>query len=136
MAGTPVIDPASGTIYIDAFTREVVAGVSTNYFHRIHALNILNGNEQSYSPALSPHPFPAGRGWERFRGDVFSHSHMARPALTLAGGRLFVCYGSHDDTILTTAGSWASIPPPSRSRPATFSTPRPTRLSPRLEERR
>ena len=99
MAGTPVIDPASGTIYIDAFTREVVAGVSTNYFHRIHALNILNGNEQSYSPAVVAASVP-GRGVAG-NGSVVTFSaiqHMARPALTLAGGRLFVCYGSHDDT--------------------------------------
>jgi uncharacterized repeat protein (TIGR03806 family) len=99
MAGTPVIDPATGTIYLDAFTREVVAGVSTNYFHRLHALNITNGNEQPYSPVVVAASVP-GRGVAG-NGSVVTFSaiqHMQRPALTLAGGILYVCYGSHDDT--------------------------------------
>ncbi|MGC9941944.1 MAG: LamG-like jellyroll fold domain-containing protein, partial [Verrucomicrobiota bacterium] len=45
ITGTPVIDPVSGTIYVDVFTREIGA-TSTNYYHRIHALNITNGVEQ------------------------------------------------------------------------------------------
>src|SRR5258708_40085793 len=44
MAAAPVLDPVSGTIYMDMFQREVVAGGSTNYFHRIHALNVMHGN--------------------------------------------------------------------------------------------
>lgn len=97
--GTPVIDPATGTIYLDAFTREVLAGVSTNYFHRLHALNITNGNEQPYSPVAVVASVP-GRGVNG-NGSVVTFSaiqHMQRPALTLAGGILYVCYGSHDDT--------------------------------------
>jgi hypothetical protein len=98
-ASAPVIDPVSGTIYVDAFTLEVVAGVSTNYFHRIHALNITNGFEQPYSPvpvAASVH----GTGVNGNGTNVtFSAiQHMQRPALTLAGGILYACYGSHDDT--------------------------------------
>lgn len=106
MTGTPVIDPVSGTMYVDAFTREVVAGVSTNYFHRIHALNILSGNEQPYSPVVVSASVP-GTGVsgnnlvEMQNGSNVTFSavqHCQRPALTLAGGVLYVCYGSHDDT--------------------------------------
>jgi hypothetical protein len=96
--GTPVIDPVSGTIYLDAFTREVVAGVSTNYYHRIHALNITNGTER-ISPVVVAASVP-GRGVAG-NGSVVAFQaiqHLQRPALTLAGGILYVCYGSHGDT--------------------------------------
>ncbi|HEY4414892.1 MAG TPA: chitobiase/beta-hexosaminidase C-terminal domain-containing protein [Verrucomicrobiae bacterium] len=106
MTGTPVIDPATGTLYVDAFTREVVTGVSTNYFHRIHALNITNGTEQSYSPVTVAASVPgtgvSGDNYTKIQnGTTLAFSavqHCQRPALTLAGGVLYVCYGSHDDT--------------------------------------
>ena len=107
MAAAPVIDPVSGTMYLDAFTREVVAGVSTNYFHRIHALNITNGTEQPYSPVVVTAAVPGtglngnGTGTPQTQGTTVTFSaiqHMERPALTLAGGVLYLAYGSHDDT--------------------------------------
>jgi hypothetical protein len=97
--GTPVIDPVAGTIYLDAFTREVVAGVSTNYYHRIHALGITDGTERPYSPVVVAASVP-GRGVAG-NGSVVSFQaiqHIQRCALTLAGGILYVCYGSHADT--------------------------------------
>src|SRR5579871_58975 len=51
VTGTPVIDPNSGTLYVDAFTRDVVGNV-TNYNHRIHALDVTTGAERSYSPVI------------------------------------------------------------------------------------
>ena len=111
---TPVIDPLSGSLFVDAFTREVVAGVSTNYFHRIHALNILDGTEQPYSPVVVAGSVPGtgvnGNGGvsEGGTGTTITDGgptvifqavqECARPALTLAGGRLYVAYCSHDDT--------------------------------------
>jgi hypothetical protein len=47
ITSTPVIDLASGTIYVDAFTHE-----GSSYFHRIHALDIATGAEKSFSPVL------------------------------------------------------------------------------------
>ena len=114
MVGTPVIDPASGTIYVDAFTREVLAGVSTNYYHRLHALDITTGNERSYSPVVvagsvngtsvngSGGVAGGGTGTTITDGGptvTFSAiQSCARPALTLAGGILYAAFGSHDDT--------------------------------------
>lgn len=106
MTGTPVVDPVSGTIYVDAFTREVVAGVSTNYFHRIHALNVIDGSERPYSPVVVAASVPgtgvSGNNFaETDNGSNVTFSavqHCQRPALTLAGGILYACYGSHDDT--------------------------------------
>ena len=105
MTGTPVIDPAAGTLYLDAFTREVLAGVSTNYFHRIHALNITNGTERPYGPvavtaSVSGTGVTGNNYTETENGTVVFSAvqHCQRPALTLAGGVLYVCYGSHDDT--------------------------------------
>ncbi len=105
-AATPVIDPATGTIYLDTFTRETVAGVSTNYFHRIHALNITNGTERAYSPVVVAATVPgtgiSGNNYtETANGTTVTFSavqHMERPAMTLAGGMIYVAYGSHDDT--------------------------------------
>lgn len=45
ITSTPVIDPISQTLYVDAFTQE-----GGNYFHKIHALNLTNGSERTFSP--------------------------------------------------------------------------------------
>ena len=50
ITGTPVIDPGSGTLYVDVLTTPVAD--TTNAQHHIHALNIANGTEQPYSPVL------------------------------------------------------------------------------------
>ncbi|MGO9477741.1 MAG: chitobiase/beta-hexosaminidase C-terminal domain-containing protein [Limisphaerales bacterium] len=97
ITGTPVIDPVSGTLYVDVFSREVTA--TTNYYHRIHALNITNGTEQPYSPVVVAASVP-GRGRDSSGGVVTfnARQQFQRPAMTLAGGMLFVAYGSYADT--------------------------------------
>ena len=98
ITGTPVIDPATGTLYLDAFTR-VVTEIMTNFHHHVHALNITNGTEQPYGPvevvALVP-----GNGYGNVGGVMKfdPRQHMQRPALTLAGGVLYVAFGSAADT--------------------------------------
>ena len=47
ITGTPVIDLAAGTLYVDAFTHD-----GTSYFHRLHALNITNGTERTGGPVM------------------------------------------------------------------------------------
>ena len=94
ITGTPVIDPVSGTLYVDAFTHEGSA-----YIHRIHALNITNGTEQPDSPALVAATVP-GVGVDSVKGIVAfkAQQQLQRPSLTLAGGMLFAAYGSYADT--------------------------------------
>jgi autotransporter-associated beta strand protein len=94
ITGTPVIDPVSGTMYLDTFTYE-----NSKYIHRIHALNITNGMEQPYSPVVVAATFP-GVGVDSVGGVVTfnAQQELQRPAMTLAGGKLFVCYGSYADT--------------------------------------
>ncbi len=97
ITGTPVIDLAHGTMYVDVFS-----GPESNSaagFHTLHALNITNGAEQPYSPVVVAGSVP-GVGVEAVNGVVhFNPSHhMNRPALTLSGGSLYVCYGSYGDT--------------------------------------
>ncbi|MGC9943852.1 MAG: chitobiase/beta-hexosaminidase C-terminal domain-containing protein, partial [Verrucomicrobiota bacterium] len=98
ITGTPVIDPVSGTIYVDVFTREIGA-TSTNYYHRIHALNITNGVEQPGSPVVIAATYPGtGVGGN---GSVLTFDpkeHNERSALTLAGGVLYVGYAGYGDT--------------------------------------
>ncbi len=95
ITGTPVIDPISGTIYFDVFTHEG----NNVYYHRIHALNITNGTEQPYSPKLVAVSVP-GRGVDSVGGVVTfkAEQQLQRPAMTLAGGILYVAYGSYADT--------------------------------------
>jgi hypothetical protein len=97
ITSTPVIDPVSGTIYIDVFTGPI-ANTNSGY-HVLHALNITNGTEQSYSPVLVAASVP-GTGRDSTNGIVtfVPSMHMNRPAMTLANGILYVSYGSYGDT--------------------------------------
>ncbi len=98
ITGTPVIDPVSGTIYVDVFTREIGSG-STNYYHRIHALNITNGVEQSHSPNVVAATYPGtGVGGNGSVVTFNPEEHNERSALTLANGILYVGYAGYGDT--------------------------------------
>ena len=94
VTGTPVIDPATGTLYVDAFTHE-----GTNYLHRIHALDVTTGNERANSPVVVGGSVP-GTGVASVGGrQAFSAvQHIQRAALTLANGVLYVAYAGYADT--------------------------------------
>ena len=97
VTGTPVIDPATGTLYLDVFTREV--GATTNFYHRLHALNITNGLEQPFSPVVVTGSVP-GTGRDSVGGVMTFNPGQCneRPALTLAAGVVYLAYAGYADT--------------------------------------
>lgn len=98
VTGTPVIDPTTGTLYVNMFTRETTAS-ATNYIHRIHAIDVTTGNERPYSPVVVAGSVP-GRGTDSVGGVMTFNAKQAnqRPALCLAGGKLYVAYAGYADT--------------------------------------
>ncbi len=97
ITGTPVIDPVAGVLYVNVLSREV--GTTTNYYHRLHALSLTNGVELPNSPVVVTASVP-GVGVDSSNGVVRFNARQenARPGLTLAGGRVYVAYGSFADT--------------------------------------
>lgn len=94
ITGTPVIDPATGILYVDAFTQ---AGAT--FTHTLHALNISNGIETAFSPVTVSASFPgAGNGSVGGVQHFQPGQELQRPALTLANGILYVAYAGFTDT--------------------------------------
>lgn len=94
VTGTPVIDPATNTMYVDAFTNDAY-GV---YSHHIHALDITTGAEKM-TPALVAATSPGnGVGGDGTTITFAATQELQRPALTLLNGVLYVAYGSYADT--------------------------------------
>jgi hypothetical protein len=98
ISGTPAIDPATGTIYVEVQTREVADGV-TNFVHRLHALDVVTGAEKFGGPVVIQGGVPGvGDGFNPINGVEFDSSkHMNRPALLLANGQVCVMFTSHQD---------------------------------------
>jgi hypothetical protein len=98
ISGTPVIDPATGTLYVDANTKEV-AGGTTNFVHRLHALDVVTGAEKFGGPVVIEGAVPGvGDGFDPVNGVEFNAAkHMNRPALLLSGGVVCVMFTSHQD---------------------------------------
>ena len=94
ITGTPVIDLAAGTLYVDAFTHE-----GASYFHRLHALNITNGTERSFSPVVVTAAV-AGTGVDSVGGKVTFNAKQEnqRCALTLANGIVYLAFAGYADT--------------------------------------
>jgi hypothetical protein len=97
ITGTPVIDPVAGTLYVDVLTTPVPD--TTNAQHHVHALNIADGTERPYSPVLVTASVP-GTGVDSSNGVVTFNANQenSRPALTLAGGMLYVAFASFGDS--------------------------------------
>jgi fibronectin type 3 domain-containing protein len=81
ITSTPVIDPATNTIYVCSKTKEP----GPVYAHRVHALELTTGSEKFGGPATI-----AASGFVPL-------THMQRPALLLNNGMIYVSFGSHGD---------------------------------------
>ncbi|HVW22466.1 MAG TPA: cytochrome c [Opitutaceae bacterium] len=78
--GTPVIDPATRTLYVVALTHE-----GLGWAQRLHALDLATGAERPRSPVLITAP-----GFDPILENQ-------RPALLLSRGSVYVGYSSHCD---------------------------------------
>jgi hypothetical protein len=89
ITATPVIDPASATIYVETLSRENGAAV-----HRLHALDIRTGAEKPGAPVLVTARLPRAPG----SAIVFDPlRQLSRPGLLLQNGVIYLAYGSHCD---------------------------------------
>jgi hypothetical protein len=84
IVGTPVIDPATGTIYLVVRTLEFGA----NFVQRLHALDITTGADR-----LTPVDISGTFGTVSFDPEL----NNQRAAVTLANGVLFIAWSSHCD---------------------------------------
>ena len=103
IVGTPVIDPASGTLYVVSKTLE-----GSTYHQRLHALSLTSGAEKFNGPVdITPAITVSGTG---DTGDSSVGCTSAagsvpfcplrenqRPGLALAGGSVYVSWASHGD---------------------------------------
>jgi uncharacterized repeat protein (TIGR03806 family) len=90
IVGTPVIDPATGTLYVLARTKE--NGVT--FVQRLHALDVATGNERPGSPIIVTATYPlAGGGTLTF--DPMKQN--PRPGLALVNGIVYLGFSSHCD---------------------------------------
>jgi len=93
ITSTPVIDPATNTLYVVPKTRETVGTVngqacssaSPCYVHRLHALDLITGAEKFSGPVVIS------------AANFSAQKHLQRPALLLANSTLYLAFGSHGD---------------------------------------
>jgi hypothetical protein len=96
ITGTPVIDPATQTLYVVAKTKEVAG--ATTYVQRLHALDITTGAEKFGGPVVLQASVP-GLGDGSVGGMVPFDAlrENQRPALLLDDGVVYIAFGSHGD---------------------------------------
>jgi hypothetical protein len=92
VTGTPVIDPATGTLYV--VSKSVSPGPT--FFQRLHAIDILSGHEKFGGPVAIAATFPGtGDGTSTTTFDPGTQNQ--RPALALVNGVVYVAWASHED---------------------------------------
>src|SRR3977135_3802085 len=108
ITGTPVIDPATGALYVVAKTKETTGcSAPPCYFQRLHALDLATGIEKFNGPAnISSAITVPGNG---DMGDGTCPGAAAgnvpfcplrenqRPGLLLLNGKVYVAWASHGD---------------------------------------
>jgi hypothetical protein len=96
IVGTPVIDPNTQTLYVVSKSKNAS---STNFYQRIHALDLAIGNEKFSGPTtISASVSGTGSGSS---GDSVSFDPLLnnqRSALLLSNGHVIIAWASHCDT--------------------------------------
>ena len=93
ITSTPVIDPATGTIFVVAKTKQ-----NGTYVQRFHALTLTTGKERAGSPVLIKASVPgtgAGSAGGQLAFDPVRQ--LQRTSLLLLNGVVYAAFGSHAD---------------------------------------
>ena len=95
VTGTPVIDPATNTLYVVSKSTAVVGG-SNSFYQRLHAIDITTGAEKAHSPLAIQATYPgSGDGGTSV---VFNpQTQLQRAGLSLVNGTIFIAWASHED---------------------------------------
>jgi hypothetical protein len=98
ITGTPVIDPATGTLYVVSHTKEVTAAGPT-YVHRLHALDVASGVEKFGGPVVMQGSVPGSGTNGDASGQVEFDTQYGfqRPGLTLVNGVVYAAFASGGD---------------------------------------
>ena len=93
VTGTPVIDPASGILYV---VSKSVIPAQFLFYQRLHAIDITTGNEKTGSPATIGASVP-GTGSGGTTVAFSAKQENQRAGLALANGTLYIGWSSHED---------------------------------------
>ena len=119
ITSTPVIDPATNTIYVVGKIKE--NGVE---LYRLHALEIASGAEKFGGPVLLSGSVPGnGQGSSAGTLQFNARYELQRPGLLLLNGIVYIGFGSHGDSgpwhgwilaynaaTLKRTGAWCTTP--------------------------
>jgi hypothetical protein len=94
VTGTPVIDPATGILYV---VSKSVGPPQTLFYQRLHAIDITTGNEETGSPINIAATVP-GTGSGGTTVMFSAKQQNQRPGLALANGTVYIGWSSHEDS--------------------------------------
>ncbi len=94
ITSTPVIDPATNTMYLVATTKEI-SGSTTSFVHRVHALDITTGADK-LTPVVVQAAVP-GTGDHGTTVTFVPQTYKQRPGLLLLNGVVYTAWSSHCD---------------------------------------
>jgi hypothetical protein len=95
--GTPVIDPASNTVYVVTKTKN---SGTTTYHQRIHALSLIDGSEKFSGPTDITSAITVPGSGDGGNGTTVPFDPLReneRPGLALVNGTVYVSWASHGD---------------------------------------
>jgi hypothetical protein len=90
--GTPVIDPASSTLYV---LSKSVNSAQTVFYQRLHAIDLTTGQERPGSPIAVAASYMGNRGTLT---TFNSQTQAQRSGLALVNGLVYIVWASHEDT--------------------------------------
>jgi hypothetical protein len=101
ISSTPVIDPTTDTLYLDAKI-QITKGASTTYQHQVHALSLSTGADK-VAPVVVAASVRLGDGATQAFDAQFQQN---RPGLLFANGNIYVGFGSSCDGESRTVHGW------------------------------
>jgi hypothetical protein len=94
VTGTPVMDPATNTLYV---VSKSVSSDHATFFQRLHAIDPTTGNEKPGSPVTITGSF-AGSGDGGSTVSFNPQTENQRGGLAFVGGVVYVAWSAHEDT--------------------------------------
>jgi hypothetical protein len=101
ISSTPVIDPSTNTLYLDAKV-QITKGGATTYQHQVHALALETGADR-VAPVVVAASVKLADGTTQAFGAQWQQN---RPGLLLSGGFVYVGFGSSCDANASTVHGW------------------------------